>query len=181
MCINLQGEETGNHLPGVEEMKTDFRQLRKILEEEYEGLYEYTTKENFDSLFAGQYALINRPVNMNEFFSITAPVTVKTAFGHTSVWMHGGYRREGAGIGLQGDVINKIKDKSLKSKRRPGPNAMSVRDKSLKTKEVSCERGWRGKCLEYLKYLEYLELAIGNGSPLEGGQGDVIKKIKVKR
>jgi len=75
----------------VEEMKQDFQQMRQILEENHCCLYEYTDKSTFDSLFTGQFNLIDRPMKLNEFFKILTPITAKIGCGHTAFWMPGTY------------------------------------------------------------------------------------------
>jgi hypothetical protein len=75
----------------VEEMQDDFNQMRQTLENEHCCLYEYTSKEVFDSLFQHQYDLITGPLHPNEFFNILSPITAKVGCMHTAIWMPGGY------------------------------------------------------------------------------------------
>ncbi|MBN2460235.1 MAG: hypothetical protein JXB60_01400 [Candidatus Cloacimonetes bacterium] len=69
------------------ELREDFNQFRKKLEEEHCCLYEYTSKETFDSLFIHQYALINKSLGLSDFFKILTPITAMIGCGHTAVWM----------------------------------------------------------------------------------------------
>ncbi len=61
----------------VEDLRQDFNQLRRILENEHCCLYEYTGKKEFDALFDERYKLIDRPMRYEEFFRIIAPLAAK--------------------------------------------------------------------------------------------------------
>lgn len=75
----------------VEEIKNDFIQFRNTLEEQHCCLYEYTNKQEFDSIFDSQFHLLTKPMSPNEFFKILTPITAKIGCGHTAVWMPGGF------------------------------------------------------------------------------------------
>jgi hypothetical protein len=75
----------------AEELKEDFWQMRKLLEDNHADLYEYTNKETFDKLFNEQFKLIDQPMKLHEFFKILTPITSKIGCGHTNVWMPGKY------------------------------------------------------------------------------------------
>ncbi len=75
----------------VEDLKEDFLQMRKALEENHVNLYEYTNKETFDKLFEQQFKLIEHPMQLNEFFKTLTPITARVGCGHTNVWMPGKY------------------------------------------------------------------------------------------
>lgn len=72
-------------------MQEDFTLFRETLENEHCCLYEYTGKKAFDELFDRQYRLIDRPMQLHEFFKILTPITAKIGCGHTAVWMPGSY------------------------------------------------------------------------------------------
>jgi hypothetical protein len=74
-----------------QEIKNDFMEFRKILEEKHCCLYEYTGKQTFDSLFDTQYKMLTKPMSPIEFFKILTPITAKIGCGHTAVWMPGGF------------------------------------------------------------------------------------------
>ena len=74
-----------------EEIKRDFIEFRNILEEQHCCLYEYTSKQKFDSLFTAQYGLLTKPMTPVEFFRVLTPITAKIGCGHTGVWMPGGF------------------------------------------------------------------------------------------
>jgi len=80
----------------VEDMRQDFLQLRRILENEHGSLYEYTSKEEFDGLFDRQFRLIDKPLRYEEFFRIIAPITAKVGCMHTALWMPGKFFNLGA-------------------------------------------------------------------------------------
>ena len=73
----------------VEDLRHDFAQLRRILEEEHCCLYEYTPKEEFDRMFAEGLARIDRPMRCEEFFRIAAPLAARAGCMHTALWMPG--------------------------------------------------------------------------------------------
>jgi len=75
----------------VEDLRHDFLQLRRILESEHCCLYEYTGKNEFDSLFDQCLKLIDRPMRYEEFFRIIAPIPAKIGCMHTALWMPGGF------------------------------------------------------------------------------------------
>jgi hypothetical protein len=79
----------------VEDLRQDFNQLRRILENEHCCLYEYTGKKEFDALFDEKYKLIDRPMRYEEFFRIIAPLAAKVGCMHTALWMPGGFFKLG--------------------------------------------------------------------------------------
>jgi len=78
-----------------EEMQADFRQFRKIIEENQVNLYDYTPKNEMDRLFDNQLAQITDSLPMNEFFKLMTPIVAATGNGHTNIWMPGEYWRSG--------------------------------------------------------------------------------------
>ena len=75
----------------IEALQADFIEFRKTLENDHCCLYEYTNKEEFDQLFNKQYLLINKPMQLFEFYKILTPITAKIGCGHTAAWMPGSY------------------------------------------------------------------------------------------
>jgi hypothetical protein len=71
----------------IEQLQNDFVELRNSLEEIHCCLYEYTNREEFDSLFKHQYELINNPMEYQEFYNIVSPLVVKAGCMHTGIWM----------------------------------------------------------------------------------------------
>lgn len=80
----------------VEDMQQDFRQLRHILENDHCCLYEYTGKEEFDRIFDEHFKLIDRPMQAEQFFKLTASITAKAGCMHTVLWMPGSFFNTGA-------------------------------------------------------------------------------------
>ncbi len=75
----------------IQELQSDFIDLRRFLEETHCNLYEYTSKNEFDSLFNSLYELINRPMRYNEFFQLLAPINNKIGCMHSNIWMPGSF------------------------------------------------------------------------------------------
>ena len=73
------------------ELQDDFTQFRRILENEHCCLYEYTGKNEFDSLFERQFRRIDGPMRPDDFFRILVPITAKIGCMHTAIWMSGAY------------------------------------------------------------------------------------------
>jgi hypothetical protein len=75
----------------INELREDFIQLRKALEADHCNLYEYTSREKFDSLFDHQYGLIDHPMQYPEFFRILTPINNSIGCMHSNVWMAGSF------------------------------------------------------------------------------------------
>ncbi|MBN1879879.1 hypothetical protein JW823_07185 [bacterium] len=73
----------------VESLRQDFQQMRRFLETEHCCPYEYTGHEEFDRFFDKQFRLIDRPMTLNEFFRIAAPLAARVGCMHTALWMNG--------------------------------------------------------------------------------------------
>jgi hypothetical protein len=84
-------EQPQPRLISVEKLQEDFKQLRQALEDKHCCLYEYTDKAAFDSLFARQYALVDKSMSLRDFFAILTPITGKVGCGHTAVRMPDSY------------------------------------------------------------------------------------------
>jgi len=88
---SAQDEIEGKVMFTIEQLQADFTQFRETLENDHCCLYEYTNKQEFDQLFDKQYTLINKPMQLHEFYKILTPITSKIGCGHTAVWMPGSY------------------------------------------------------------------------------------------
>ncbi|MGB8317949.1 MAG: S41 family peptidase [Ignavibacteriaceae bacterium] len=77
---------------GKEKLQEDFREMRKMLEENHPALYDYTDKQKLDSLLDYHYSLINRPLEFNEFYKSISSVLSKVGCGHTKLWLPSDYR-----------------------------------------------------------------------------------------
>ena len=75
----------------AEELKEDFTEFRNTLEKEHCCLYEYTTKNEFESLFDEQYHMVSKSMTPTEFFKILTPITARIGCGHTALWMPDGF------------------------------------------------------------------------------------------
>jgi hypothetical protein len=82
-------DSNGKIIFSIEELKEDFIQLRRSLEELHCALYEYTSKEVFDSLFEYQFNQINKPTDYSEYYNIVNPLLVRVGCMHTGIWMPG--------------------------------------------------------------------------------------------
>lgn len=86
---DIQAISSEPPLLSIEDMRQDFLQLRRILENEHCCLYEYTGKEEFDRLFDHHFRLIDRPMRYEEFFRMAAPIVAQVGCMHTALWMPG--------------------------------------------------------------------------------------------
>ncbi len=76
----------------VKELREDFLQFRRHIEEMHPCPYEFTTKESFDRSFEGQYEKISRPMSLREFYNVLAPLKAKTGCGHAHLDYPAEYR-----------------------------------------------------------------------------------------
>lgn len=67
----------------------DFRQFRKILEENHCCLYEYSSKTKMDSLFDHHYTMITDSMKPEYYFRLLAEITSQIGCMHTATWMPG--------------------------------------------------------------------------------------------
>ena len=75
----------------VEELQGDFHQLRSVIEDSHPALYVFTGEAAFDSLFETRLGLIDRPMTVDEFYTIVAPVVARIGCGHSRLWMPEGH------------------------------------------------------------------------------------------
>ena len=78
-----------------EELQEDFIRFREILEKEHCCLYEYTSKQEMDSLFDAHFMRISREMSSTEFFALLATITARIGCMHTSTWMPGRFFNTG--------------------------------------------------------------------------------------
>ena len=64
-------------------LRADLTQIRDILINNHPAVYQFTSKELFEKVFNEQYAKINRPMNLKEFYRIASPVVTLVHCGHT--------------------------------------------------------------------------------------------------
>ena len=70
----------------VKQLQEDFAILREIIETQHISMYDFTSKETFDSLFNAQNNKLNKPMNTEEFYRIISPVFGKLGCGHS--WLN---------------------------------------------------------------------------------------------
>ncbi len=76
---------------GKEKLQEDFREMRKILEENHPALYDYTDKHTLDSLFEYHYSQIDKPLKFNEIYKNLSSVLSRIGCGHTKLWIPSDY------------------------------------------------------------------------------------------
>lgn len=74
-----------------EKLQKDFQLFRSILESTHPALYDYTSKEELDSLFESNAAKIDKDLDFNSFLMLMTEVIAKVGCGHSSLWLPGSY------------------------------------------------------------------------------------------
>lgn len=69
----------------IDNLQSDFRQFREILQSNHPRLYEYTSKEQFDFLFDSLYNAINYKMTEREFQYFLTPIIGKVHCSHTKL------------------------------------------------------------------------------------------------
>lgn len=72
-----------------EKLQDDYRQFRSILASTHPALYDYTSKNELDSLFDRNYEKIDTSLTFSRFLSLMTEVISKVGCGHTSLWVPG--------------------------------------------------------------------------------------------
>jgi hypothetical protein len=75
----------------VEELQADFQQIIEHMKVGHAILYKFTDKPAFDRFVNDQFAEIDRPMSLAEFYRIVSPMLAKIGCGHTSFWLPKGY------------------------------------------------------------------------------------------
>ncbi len=76
----------------VVELKEDFLQFRRHIEEVHPCPYEFTTKKSFDRSFEAQYEKICRPMTLREFYNVLVPLKANIGDGHAHLDYPAEYR-----------------------------------------------------------------------------------------
>jgi hypothetical protein len=85
-------EEIGqSRLFTVEELREDFQQMSELMEEGHSILYKFTDKQAFDQFVEAQFAKIDKPMSLREYYRIISPVLAKIGCGHSSIWLPKGF------------------------------------------------------------------------------------------
>jgi hypothetical protein len=80
-----QAELGQSRLFAIEELRADFRQMQELLDSGQSILYKFTDKSTFEQFVERQFAKIDRPMSLSEFYRIISPVLTKIGCGHSSV------------------------------------------------------------------------------------------------
>lgn len=67
----------------AEQTQSDFKFLRRMLEEAHPGIYWYTPKDSLNRAFEQVFQQLNRPLTEKELFYLWAPLITKINCGHT--------------------------------------------------------------------------------------------------
>lgn len=68
-----------------EDMQTDFRYLRKILEETHPALYRYTSKSNMQQKMDGIYNILDHAMPLYDYYKLLAAFITDIRCAHTSI------------------------------------------------------------------------------------------------
>ncbi len=74
-----------------EKLQKDFQQFRDILEATHPALYDYTSKEEMDSVFEAHAAEIDKDLDFDAFLMMLTDVIARVGCGHSSLWLPGSY------------------------------------------------------------------------------------------
>jgi hypothetical protein len=67
----------------VEQIQSDFKFLKRVLEETHPGMYWYTPKDSMNRAFEQIFQQLNRPLSEKELFYLWGPLLTKINCGHT--------------------------------------------------------------------------------------------------
>jgi hypothetical protein len=87
------GQAAADGTYSVDDLQQDYKQLRKDIENLHPALYEFTDEDDFDRMFDGRYTQIDRPMTVEEFYTLIKPVVAKIGCGHARVYSPDGYWR----------------------------------------------------------------------------------------
>ena len=75
----------------IEELKADFQQMSELMEKGHSILCKFTDRPAFDRFVKDQFAKIDKPMSLIEFYRILSPVLSRIGCGHSSLWLPKGY------------------------------------------------------------------------------------------
>ena len=75
----------------IEELKADFQQMSELMEKGHSILYKFTDRPTFNQFVKDQFAKIDKPMSLTEFYKILSPVLARIGCGHSSLWLPKGY------------------------------------------------------------------------------------------
>ena len=76
-------QPSGKELISQKALQKDFLKLRKLLEELHTGLFQYISKEQWNSFMDSTYQSLNREMTWKEFYKIIASTLAQIKNGHT--------------------------------------------------------------------------------------------------
>jgi hypothetical protein len=82
---------SSQELHTISQLKSDFALFRQALQEAHPGLYRYTTKLEFDSIFLQSLKKIDHDMTQQQFFNILLPVVSQIKCGHTKLHPDGNW------------------------------------------------------------------------------------------
>jgi hypothetical protein len=71
----------------VPAMKEDFTQLLAQIEKKHPALYDFTSREEYQTLVKQQFEKIRDPSTVTDFYKILSPLVVKIGCGHSQLWL----------------------------------------------------------------------------------------------
>lgn len=78
------------------ELKEDFLQMRKIIEDLHPALYEFTDEDTFSRIYEQQYTKISQTMPLEEFYRRIIPIVNRIGCGHSNLWMPEGWLSQSA-------------------------------------------------------------------------------------
>lgn len=81
----FQQSDSARKLITESDLKNDFRLFRQALQEAHPGLYRYSTKHQFDSIFSRTFRQIDNCMTQQQFYRLLLPVVNQIKCGHTKL------------------------------------------------------------------------------------------------
>ena len=85
--FNYGKEIRGRVMSPDQQLRADFLQARKLLEDNHPALYDYTPKEDLDELFEKYYSEINEETEETDLYHSLSLILAKVGCGHTKLWL----------------------------------------------------------------------------------------------
>jgi len=127
------------------QLKEDFAMFRSALEEGHPGLYTYTPKPTFDSLFSATEKQLNQPMTGEKFAHLLLHLVARIGCGHTNLLFSPDYNKLyfPLDICFIDDRCFAIRDWSENPKVQPGDEIISINGNEIKqvleTLRSNCE------------------------------------------
>ena len=93
MTLPVASFDYGDEIRGrvmslLQQLQADFMQARQLLEGNHPALYDYTDKEELDSLFDEYYKKINAETEAIDLYRYLSLIMARIGCGHTKLWIH---------------------------------------------------------------------------------------------